>query len=140
MEGPRPPQHARARSFADKRQRIGLGRISCGRRSVNLWAIAGSRRIDPQVAGSPASHPTRADRARCAGSRRARLPAAVPSLTFPNRALVGYTETLQRGYLEQDAETAARWVDRHDRLQVNALSRPDSSAVIRETGKELDHA
>ncbi|WP_371522496.1 Scr1 family TA system antitoxin-like transcriptional regulator [Kitasatospora sp. NBC_01300] len=92
------------------------------------------------MAGSPASHPTRADRARCAGSRRARLPAAVPSLTFPNRALVGYTETLQRGYLEQDAETAARWVDRHDRLQVNALSRPDSSAVIRETGKELDHA
>ncbi|MDH6705837.1 hypothetical protein P3T27_002559 [Kitasatospora sp. MAA19] len=55
-------------------------------------------------------------------------------------ALVGYTETLQRGYLEQDAETVARWVDRYDRLQVNALSQPDSSAMIREARKELDHA
>ncbi|MFD4533814.1 helix-turn-helix domain-containing protein [Kitasatospora sp. NPDC058492] len=64
----------------------------------------------------------------------------VTLLTLPNRALVGYTETLQRGYLEQDAETVARWVDRYDRLQVNALSQPDSLAVIRETGKELDHA
>ncbi|MFD5435481.1 helix-turn-helix domain-containing protein [Kitasatospora sp. NPDC127067] len=64
----------------------------------------------------------------------------VTLLTLPNRALVGYTETLQRGYLEQDAETVARWVDRYDRLQVNALSQPDSLAMIRETRKELDHA
>ncbi|MFJ1935249.1 helix-turn-helix domain-containing protein [Kitasatospora sp. NPDC088160] len=64
----------------------------------------------------------------------------VTLLTLPNRALVGYTETLQRGYLEQDAETVARWVDRYDRLQVNAHSQPDSLAMIRETREELDHA
>ncbi|MFJ9775854.1 helix-turn-helix domain-containing protein [Kitasatospora sp. NPDC101157] len=64
----------------------------------------------------------------------------VTLLTLPNRALVGYTETLQRGYLEQDAETVTRWVDRYDRLQVNALSQPDTLAMIREARKELDHA
>ncbi len=64
----------------------------------------------------------------------------VTLLTLPNRALVGYTETLQRGYLEQDIETVARWVDRYDRLQVDALSQPDSLAMIREARKELDHA
>ncbi|WP_316529316.1 helix-turn-helix domain-containing protein [Kitasatospora brasiliensis] len=64
----------------------------------------------------------------------------VTLLTLPNRALVGYTETLQRGYMEQDVETVARWVDRYDRLQVNALSQPDSLALIREARKELDHA
>ncbi|MFI6155060.1 helix-turn-helix transcriptional regulator [Kitasatospora sp. NPDC051170] len=61
-------------------------------------------------------------------------------LTLPNRALVGYTETLQRGYLEQDADTVAQWLARYDRLQVNALSQPDSLAEIRKARKELDHA
>lgn len=61
-------------------------------------------------------------------------------LTLPNRALVGSTETPQRRHLEQDAEMVARWVDGYDRLQVNALSQPDSSAMIREERKELDHA
>lgn len=64
----------------------------------------------------------------------------VTLLTLPNRALVGYTETLQRGYLEQDAETVAQWVARYDRLQVNALSQPDTLATIREARKELDYA
>ncbi|MFJ4188875.1 helix-turn-helix transcriptional regulator [Kitasatospora sp. NPDC089509] len=64
----------------------------------------------------------------------------VTLLTLPNRSLVGYTETLQRGYLERDAGTVARWVERYDRLQVNALSQPDTLARIREAWKELDHA
>ncbi|MFF0293136.1 helix-turn-helix transcriptional regulator [Kitasatospora sp. NPDC004614] len=62
----------------------------------------------------------------------------VTILTLPNRSLVGYTETLQRGYLEQDADTVARWVSRYDRLQVNALSQLDSLALIREARKELE--
>ncbi|GAA2134805.1 helix-turn-helix transcriptional regulator [Kitasatospora kazusensis] len=63
---------------------------------------------------------------------------AVTLLTLPNRTMVGYTETLQRGYLEQDAETVAGWAGKYDRLQVDALSRADSLAVIREVRKELE--
>ncbi|BAJ27075.1 putative transcriptional regulator [Kitasatospora setae KM-6054] len=62
----------------------------------------------------------------------------VTILTLPNRALVGYTETLQRGYMVQDADTVSTWVGRYDRLQVNSLSQLDSSAFIREARKELE--
>ncbi|MFF8773292.1 helix-turn-helix domain-containing protein [Kitasatospora sp. NPDC015120] len=64
---------------------------------------------------------------------------AVTLLTLPNRAMVGYTETLQRGYLEQDAETVSGWARKYDRLQVDALSRADSLAVIHEVRRELEH-
>ncbi len=63
---------------------------------------------------------------------------AVTLLTLPNRAMVGYTETLQRGYLEQDAEAVAGWARKYDRLQVDALPRADSLAMIHEVRKELD--
>ncbi|AUY48101.1 helix-turn-helix transcriptional regulator [Streptomyces sp. CB01881] len=62
----------------------------------------------------------------------------VTLLTLPNRTMVGYTETLQRGYLEQDAETVAGWAGKYDRLQVDALSRADSLAMIRAVRKELE--
>ncbi|MGX4737086.1 helix-turn-helix domain-containing protein [Kitasatospora griseola] len=62
----------------------------------------------------------------------------VTLLTLPNRALVGYTETLQRGYLEQETATVSRWLSRYDRLQVNALNQAHSSDVIREARKELE--
>ncbi|MFD5085188.1 DUF5753 domain-containing protein [Kitasatospora sp. NPDC058406] len=63
---------------------------------------------------------------------------AVTILTLPNRAMVGYTETLQRGFLEQDAETIAEWARKHDRLQVDALTRADSLAMIHEVRRELE--
>ncbi|MFF7634475.1 helix-turn-helix transcriptional regulator [Kitasatospora sp. NPDC008050] len=63
----------------------------------------------------------------------------VTLLTLPNRSMVGYTETLQRGYLEQDAETVAKWAGRYDRLQVDAMTRTESLAMIREVRKELEH-
>ncbi|MBP0451607.1 helix-turn-helix transcriptional regulator [Kitasatospora sp. RG8] len=62
----------------------------------------------------------------------------VTLLTLPNRTMVGYTETLQRGYLEQDADTVAGWAGKYDRLQVDALSRADSLAMIRAVRKELE--
>lgn len=63
---------------------------------------------------------------------------AVTLLTLPNRAMVGYTETLQRGYLEQDADTVGGWLRKYDRLQVDALPRAASLAMIHEVRKELE--
>ncbi|MFG2908700.1 Scr1 family TA system antitoxin-like transcriptional regulator [Kitasatospora sp. NPDC048286] len=63
---------------------------------------------------------------------------AVTLLTLPNRAMVGYTETLQRGFLEQDAGVVSRWAGMYDRLQVNALNQPDSLVVIREARKDCE--
>ncbi|MER5862229.1 helix-turn-helix transcriptional regulator [Kitasatospora sp. NPDC002040] len=59
-------------------------------------------------------------------------------LTMPNRAILGYTETLQRGYLERDSETVATWAGAFDRLQVDALSKGASQAMIREIRKDLE--
>ncbi|MFI9330425.1 Scr1 family TA system antitoxin-like transcriptional regulator [Kitasatospora sp. NPDC052868] len=62
-------------------------------------------------------------------------------LSLPDRRVMGYTETLQRGYLERDAETVAGWVSSYDRLQVEALSRAASVAYIRKVRKDFeDHA
>ncbi len=60
----------------------------------------------------------------------------VTLLTMPNRAMVGYTETLQRGYLEQDGEIVAGWARKYDRLLVDALPRADSLTMIHEVRKE----
>ncbi|WP_344550227.1 helix-turn-helix transcriptional regulator [Kitasatospora saccharophila] len=62
----------------------------------------------------------------------------VTILTLPNRALVGYTETLQRGYLEQDADTVSKWVGRYDRLQVDALGQRASLTLICAVRKEME--
>ncbi|MFE4520512.1 DUF5753 domain-containing protein [Kitasatospora sp. NPDC056783] len=61
----------------------------------------------------------------------------VTLLTLPNRTMVAYSETLQRGYLEQDPETVAGWARKYDRLQVDALSRAESLAVIRKVREDL---
>ncbi|MFD0273512.1 Scr1 family TA system antitoxin-like transcriptional regulator [Kitasatospora sp. NPDC127111] len=59
-------------------------------------------------------------------------------LTLPDRRTIGYTETLQRGYLERDAETVGRWVSSYDRLQVEALSQRASLAFIRRVRKDFE--
>ncbi|MEU1424795.1 helix-turn-helix transcriptional regulator [Kitasatospora sp. NPDC005751] len=63
---------------------------------------------------------------------------SVTLLILPNRTIVGYTETLQRGYLEQGAETVVTWAGQYDRLQVDALPRADSLAMIRGVRRELE--
>ncbi|MFB6892508.1 Scr1 family TA system antitoxin-like transcriptional regulator [Kitasatospora sp. NPDC056327] len=63
---------------------------------------------------------------------------SVTLLTLPTRAMVGYTETLGRGLLERDSEVVARWAGQYDRLQVDALTRLDSVAMIRETRRDYE--
>ncbi|MET9613491.1 helix-turn-helix domain-containing protein [Kitasatospora indigofera] len=60
-------------------------------------------------------------------------------LTLPNRTMLGYTETLQRGYLERDVEAVARWAGDYDRLQVEALPQAASLALIRTVRKEFEN-
>ena len=63
----------------------------------------------------------------------------VALLTLPNRTMLGYTETLQRGYLERDAEAVAAWAGDYDRLQVEALPQAASLALIRAVRKEFEN-
>ncbi|MFJ9458085.1 Scr1 family TA system antitoxin-like transcriptional regulator [Kitasatospora sp. NPDC101447] len=63
---------------------------------------------------------------------------SVTLLTLPTRTMVGYTETLGRGLLERDSEVVARWAGQYDRLQVDALTRPDSATMIREARKDYE--
>ncbi|MFI2610118.1 Scr1 family TA system antitoxin-like transcriptional regulator [Kitasatospora sp. NPDC018619] len=63
---------------------------------------------------------------------------SVTLLTLPTRTMVGYTETLGRGFLERDSEVVARWAGQYDRLQVDALTRPDSVTMIREARKDYE--
>ncbi|MFF2078033.1 Scr1 family TA system antitoxin-like transcriptional regulator [Kitasatospora sp. NPDC058162] len=63
---------------------------------------------------------------------------SVTLLTLPTRTMVGYTETLGRSVLERDSEVVARWAGQYDRLQVDALTRPDSVAMIREARKDYE--
>ncbi|ROR43998.1 Scr1 family TA system antitoxin-like transcriptional regulator [Kitasatospora cineracea] len=58
-------------------------------------------------------------------------------LTMPDGALVGYTETHQRGYVEHENETVMGWMHEYHRLQVEALSPADSLALISKARKEL---
>ncbi|MCX5213055.1 DUF5753 domain-containing protein [Kitasatospora sp. NBC_00240] len=60
-------------------------------------------------------------------------------LTLPNRTMLGYTETLQRGYLERDAETVATWAGNYDRLQVEALPQAASLALVRAVRKDCEN-
>ncbi|MGE7436106.1 helix-turn-helix domain-containing protein [Kitasatospora sp. NPDC001175] len=61
----------------------------------------------------------------------------VTLLTLRDVTVLGYTETLQRGYLERDIQSVMAWRRNYDRLQVEALSQADSVAMIREVRKEL---
>ncbi|MFF4918948.1 DUF5753 domain-containing protein [Kitasatospora sp. NPDC001261] len=63
---------------------------------------------------------------------------SVTLLTLPTRTMVGYTETLGRGLLERDSEVVARWAAQYDRLQVDALTRPESVTMIREARKDYE--
>ncbi|MFD0563577.1 helix-turn-helix transcriptional regulator [Kitasatospora saccharophila] len=44
-------------------------------------------------------------------------------LTMADGALVGYTETHQRGYVEHERESVMGWLDEYHRLQIEALPR-----------------
>ncbi|MER5638399.1 helix-turn-helix transcriptional regulator [Kitasatospora sp. NPDC002227] len=61
-------------------------------------------------------------------------------LTMPNRSMLGYTETQQRGYLERDGATVAEWANDYDHLQIEALPRAASLAMIRKLRKDFEHA
>ncbi|WP_280664456.1 MULTISPECIES: DUF5753 domain-containing protein [unclassified Kitasatospora] len=63
----------------------------------------------------------------------------VTFLTIPGRVMLGYTETLQRGYLERDSDTVESWASDYDQLAVEALSRAASLALIRRLREELEH-
>ncbi|MGW2869760.1 helix-turn-helix domain-containing protein [Kitasatospora sp. NPDC001225] len=63
---------------------------------------------------------------------------SVTLLTLPTRTMVGYTETLGRGLLERDSEVVARWAAQYDRLQVDALTRPESVTMIRKARKDYE--
>ncbi len=60
-------------------------------------------------------------------------------LTMPGRVMLGYTETLQRGYLERDSETVATWASDYDQLQVEALPRVPSLDKIRRLREGYEH-
>ncbi|MFF3600212.1 Scr1 family TA system antitoxin-like transcriptional regulator [Kitasatospora indigofera] len=68
-----------------------------------------------------------------------RVPFTMPVylLTLPDQTVLGYTETLQRGYLESGTTTVAEWVLDYDRLQVTACSQVESLGMIRARRKEL---
>ncbi|MFG3053464.1 DUF5753 domain-containing protein [Kitasatospora sp. NPDC048239] len=62
----------------------------------------------------------------------------VTLLTMPDRAMVGYSETQRRGFLERDPETLAEWAGEYDQLQVEALPRAASLSFIREARKGFE--
>ncbi|MFE9427936.1 Scr1 family TA system antitoxin-like transcriptional regulator [Kitasatospora sp. NPDC006697] len=61
----------------------------------------------------------------------------VTILTMPDRSLVGYTETVKRGFLERDSTTVAAWLRGYDQLQIESLSQSASLSPIRAVRKEL---
>ncbi|WP_327071557.1 helix-turn-helix domain-containing protein [Kitasatospora sp. NBC_01302] len=67
------------------------------------------------------------------------LPFTMPVvlLTLPNRQLVGYAESQARGHLERARDTLAAWERAYDHLQVEALSKTASLALIRKARKDL---
>jgi transcriptional regulator with XRE-family HTH domain len=58
-------------------------------------------------------------------------------LTMPDRTVLGYTESHQRGFLERESDSVAAWEREYDWLQVDALSQANSLAMIQEVRKEL---
>ncbi|MFI9271727.1 Scr1 family TA system antitoxin-like transcriptional regulator [Kitasatospora sp. NPDC052896] len=61
----------------------------------------------------------------------------VTLLTFADRSVAGYTESAERGFVIRDATTVTAWERAYDRLQVEALPRAASLALIRDARKEL---
>lgn len=59
-------------------------------------------------------------------------------LTLPNRALLGYSETHSRGYLERNATTCAAWERDYDQLLAESLPTGPSLDLIRAVRKGLE--
>ncbi|MEU5383711.1 helix-turn-helix domain-containing protein [Kitasatospora cineracea] len=69
-----------------------------------------------------------------------RVPFRMPVvlLTLPDRSVLGYVESLARGYVERDRKTVTAWTRRYDRLQVESLSMTASLARTQAVRKELE--
>ncbi len=65
------------------------------------------------------------------------FPSAVTLMTMPDGSRVGYTETLDRGYLERDRTTVDQWFRRYDRLQVDGPTQAASLELIRVARRDL---
>lgn len=58
-------------------------------------------------------------------------------LTFTDRSVVGYTESVEQGYVVRDEATIRVWEADYHRLQVEALSQAASLAMIRTVREDL---
>jgi transcriptional regulator with XRE-family HTH domain len=58
-------------------------------------------------------------------------------LTLPDRTVLGYSESHQRGFLEREGETVTAWERDYDWLQAEALPQADSLSLIQKVRKEL---
>jgi hypothetical protein len=70
-------------------------------------------------------------------AERAPFTLAMTLLTLPDRTLLGYSESLQRGLLERDISATRAWEKGYDRFQVEALSRAASLDMIRAVREEM---
>ena len=70
-------------------------------------------------------------------AERAPFTLAMTLLTLPDRTLLGYSESLQRGLLERDIPATRAWEKGYDRFQVEALSRAASLDMIRAVREEM---
>ncbi|KJS52299.1 hypothetical protein VM98_32340 [Streptomyces rubellomurinus subsp. indigoferus] len=70
------------------------------------------------------------------GERRT-LALPVVLLTMPDRSLLGYTESQERGFLSRETGTVTAWARDYDRLQVGASSDLASLDMIRAARKDL---
>ncbi|MFB7619318.1 helix-turn-helix domain-containing protein [Kitasatospora sp. NPDC056181] len=70
------------------------------------------------------------------GERRS-LALPVVLLTMPDRGMLGYTESQERGFLTRESETVTAWARDYDRLQVGASSDVASVDMIRAARKDL---
>ncbi|WP_329565362.1 helix-turn-helix domain-containing protein [Kitasatospora sp. NBC_01266] len=59
-------------------------------------------------------------------------------LTFPDRSVVGYTESVEQGYVVRGDETVRAWERAYHRLQVEALSKAASLDLICKAREELN--
>ncbi|WP_406095422.1 DUF5753 domain-containing protein [Kitasatospora purpeofusca] len=63
--------------------------------------------------------------------------ASMTLLSFADRTVVGYSESLERGYVVRTPGTVAAWEEDYHRLQVEALSKRASQAMIRKAREDL---
>ncbi|MFI9366247.1 Scr1 family TA system antitoxin-like transcriptional regulator [Kitasatospora sp. NPDC053057] len=59
-------------------------------------------------------------------------------LTMPNRRVLAYGETEQRGYIDRDIKSVAALANSYDRLAIEALGRAESLAFIRAARRDLE--